>query len=300
MPKDNIDYSNTIIYKIYCKDDSITDIYVGHTTNFNVRKYQHKNACNNCKINTKIYNSIRANGGWDNWDMVEIAKYNCKDSTEARIKEQYHYEQLKASLNSCPPYVDSNKFYCETCDIQSTNLTQYNNHIKSNSHLKKIEETESNDDEIVNTQNSDDIETIHTQNISEKFNCEVCNYSTYVKYNYKLHVNTKKHKNNVLSTNDNETQGNSSKKFECDICHKNYNDRTGLWKHKKKCCKKDDEINEISDKELMMMIIKQNAELIKENSEIKNMMLKFMELGIKNTTNCNNVTIDSNSINNNI
>ena len=32
MPKDSIDYSNTIIYKIYCKNPEIKDIYVGHTT----------------------------------------------------------------------------------------------------------------------------------------------------------------------------------------------------------------------------------------------------------------------------
>ena len=109
------------------------------------------------------------------------------------------------------------------------------------------------------------------------FHCELCDYSTCIKYNYKNHINTIKHKNNVLSTNDNENQGNSSKKFECDICHKNYNDRTGLWKHKKKCCKKDDEINEISDKELIMMIIKQNAELIKENIDMKNNTFKNEE-----------------------
>ena len=42
MPKDTIDYSNTIIYKIYCNDSSVTDIYIGHTTNFIKRKYQHK------------------------------------------------------------------------------------------------------------------------------------------------------------------------------------------------------------------------------------------------------------------
>jgi hypothetical protein len=44
----------------------------------------------------KIYKIIRENGGWDNWNMVEIAKYNCNDSTEARIKEQLHYEELNA------------------------------------------------------------------------------------------------------------------------------------------------------------------------------------------------------------
>lgn len=96
MPKEIVDYSNTIIYKIYCKDVSVTDIYVGHTTNFIQRKYIHKASCKNLKNNLKIYNVIRCNGGWENWDMVEIAKYCCADATEARIKEQYHYDELKA------------------------------------------------------------------------------------------------------------------------------------------------------------------------------------------------------------
>ena len=61
---------------------------------------------------TSHYKIIRENGGWDNWNMVEIAKYNCNDSTEARIKEQLHYEELNASLNSCPPYVDKIQYYC--------------------------------------------------------------------------------------------------------------------------------------------------------------------------------------------
>jgi len=33
MPKVEIDYSQTIIYKICCKDPNITDIYIGHTSN---------------------------------------------------------------------------------------------------------------------------------------------------------------------------------------------------------------------------------------------------------------------------
>ena len=85
MPKEIVDYSNTIIYKIYCKDSSITDVYVGHTTNFNSRKNMHKNLCKNFKNKQKIYNVIRCNGGWDNWVMVEIAKYCCNDYTEDKI-----------------------------------------------------------------------------------------------------------------------------------------------------------------------------------------------------------------------
>ena len=30
MPKNEIDYSNTIIYKIICKDENIKDLYVAH------------------------------------------------------------------------------------------------------------------------------------------------------------------------------------------------------------------------------------------------------------------------------
>ena len=37
-----MDYSNIIIYKIYCKDPSITDVYVGQTSNFAKRKCAHK------------------------------------------------------------------------------------------------------------------------------------------------------------------------------------------------------------------------------------------------------------------
>ena len=44
MSKKFIDYSNTIIYKIYCKDENVKNIYVGHTTDFEVRKNSHKNS----------------------------------------------------------------------------------------------------------------------------------------------------------------------------------------------------------------------------------------------------------------
>ena len=102
MPKDVISYSNTIIYKIFCNDKTVTDIYVGHTTNFIKRKYQHKNLCNKGK-KLKIYNLIQENGGWDNWTMIEIAKYNCQDVTEARIREHEHYDLLNPSLNLIKP-----------------------------------------------------------------------------------------------------------------------------------------------------------------------------------------------------
>ena len=51
-------YKNTVIYKIICKDETITDIYIGHTTNFKQRNKLHKSTCNVESLkgyNYKIY-----------------------------------------------------------------------------------------------------------------------------------------------------------------------------------------------------------------------------------------------------
>ena len=43
MPRKPIDYTNTHFYRIVCKDTSINDCYIGHTTDFKRRKSEHKN-----------------------------------------------------------------------------------------------------------------------------------------------------------------------------------------------------------------------------------------------------------------
>ena len=47
MPRKEINYQKTIIYKIVSKDLNFTDVYVGHTTNFTKRKENHKSDCKN-------------------------------------------------------------------------------------------------------------------------------------------------------------------------------------------------------------------------------------------------------------
>ena len=103
MPRKPTDYSRTVIYVIKCKDDNITEEYIGSTTNFTKRKCQHKNACNNEKnktYNELKYKFIRDNGGWDNWLMLEVLKYPCQDANEARMKEEEIRVERKAKLNS--------------------------------------------------------------------------------------------------------------------------------------------------------------------------------------------------------
>jgi hypothetical protein len=103
MPKNQIDYSHVCIYKICCKDISINDIYVGHTTNFEQRKNSHKRSCETLNKNIRLYNFIRENGGWDNWSMIQIETYNCNNKREAEMKERYWIETLHSKLNCNMP-----------------------------------------------------------------------------------------------------------------------------------------------------------------------------------------------------
>jgi hypothetical protein len=79
--------------------------------------------------------------------------------------------------------------------------------------------------------------------------------------------------------------------YSCD-CGKHFSTTSGLWKHKQKCHQNIDNNNikihdEISDKELIMMLVKQNSELIKETSDFKNIMMEVIKNGTHNTINNN-------------
>ncbi len=135
MQKPEVDYSNTIIYKITCKDPNIKDVYVGHTVNFVQRKHGHKQSCNNEKSSNykcKLYETIRSNGGWDNWHMEIIHFCKCKDQYEARSKEQEYFVLLNANLNSIEPLpkpkeVVSTKIVKKSTAIETTVNIEPNN-----------------------------------------------------------------------------------------------------------------------------------------------------------------------------
>lgn len=96
MPR-NTDYSKCVMYVIRHPDLGLE--YVGHTTNFNARKGNHK-ACASMPNPTKrVYQSIQANGGWTAWEMVKIAEFPCKSLQEATIEEERYRIERGSSLN---------------------------------------------------------------------------------------------------------------------------------------------------------------------------------------------------------
>jgi hypothetical protein len=103
MPRNPINYKNTVIYHFVCNDKTITDLYVGSTTEFTRRKSHHKNNCineNSRDHHYKLYQNIKTNGGWENWTMTPLEEYPCENKMQVLIREQYWIEKLQATMNS--------------------------------------------------------------------------------------------------------------------------------------------------------------------------------------------------------
>jgi len=298
MPKVEIDYSNTIFYKIFCKDTTIKDLYVGLTTNFVQRKHAHKQSCKNEKAlnhNCKLYNAIRNAGGWDNWQMEIIAFHNCADSYEARKKEQEYFEALGATLNSIDPFpkpkikeplvkIAKKKkiLFCEPCNVQFAHWKTQETHNNTKKHHKMV--------------------AAHIPNMAESnkateppncYVCAQCDYKCCLSQHLKQHFISQRHKKRVGNNVVNSVNNTEKNVFTCD-CGKEYTERTGLWKHKTKgkcvkqpCNNPDDpqstktEHTKLIDDDIISVLIHQCKELSDKNKEliwiIKNGMHNYNE-----------------------
>ena len=120
------------------------------------------------------------------------------------------------------------------------------------------------------------------ENMLQNFYCELCDYKCCKKTLWNQHVLTAKHskaKNGLMQAN---------KKYACENCDIEFTHQSSYCRHKKKCIKQDVKNSELqdenmaADKDLIMMLVKQNTEL--------------MEI-LKNGTNNNNQSHNTNSLN---
>jgi hypothetical protein len=128
----------------------------------------------------------------------------------------------------------------------------------------------------------------NSENISIIFECKDCDYKCYKKQHLRQHFNTTKHKSKA--GNDVDNSGNNT---DCNLCTcgKKYRDRTGLWKHKKKCYN-DTVTTTTLDPETEPEESKNNdliTYLMNENKELKHMIMEVC----KNSNSGNNNTINS-------
>lgn len=185
MPKNNIDYSKTIIYKICCKDTSINDIYVGHTTQLIKRRSCHKMRCtdeNSKYHNIYVYEFIRKHGGWNNWEIIQIEECNCKNQEEALKRERFWLDELKASLNKVLPTRDKKEYTNDNKEHLSNKLKEWRK--KNEEHFKH--------------QQKQYYESVKEKR-NEKVNCE-CG-SQIMKVNLKRHIQSKRHQDFMIPQN---------------------------------------------------------------------------------------------------
>ena len=132
-----------------------------------------------------------------------------------------------------------------------------------------------------------------------KFICELCDYKTSHKSHYDDHLISLRHsKRKQMEANGSGIIAQSENNANiCENCYKEFSSRSGLWKHKKKCENNTEKniCSEINSKSNEITELKEIMKyLMKENSEMKNMMMKVIENGTQN--NCHN-TNNTNSHN---
>jgi hypothetical protein len=97
-----------------------------------------------------------------------------------------------------------------------------------------------------------------TENIQANFYCEHCYYRCCKKSCWNQHIATAKHSKATNGLHP------ATKKYACENCHTNFKHHSSYYRHKKTCViDKNNSINEnISDKDLIIMLVKQNTELM--------------------------------------
>ena len=132
--------------------------------------------------------------------------------------------------------------------------------------------------------------------------CEKCDYKCSKIYNWKKHIDTSKH---TQETNGSILEKQSGKKGHicCENCNKEFKTRSGLWKHSKTCKFEDKKDVAAEEKETIttsneIYELKEIMKyLMKENSEMKNMMMDVIKTGTHNNitnTNSHNKTFNLN------
>jgi hypothetical protein len=136
------------------------------------------------------------------------------------------------------------------------------------------------------------------------YECNLCDFRTRKKTNYETHLLTPKHKKkeniNSLSTKSSQFEPNVN--ISCKNCNKEFKERTGLWRHLKKCKINNCSVNtctqntsnlnlENKNKDhIIELLIKQNNDLLKEQSDIKQIILEIVKNGPMSYNNNNNIT----------
>ena len=141
---------------------------------------------------------------------------------------------------------------------------------------------------------------------TKMYNCEKCDFITHKKTDYDRHLTTRKHinSNTINVENDDMRQ----KTYCCETCDKTFMDRSGLWRHQKKCCETTQpETPPQVDMSVVIELLKQNQEfkdLVMEQTKQlfsqQQLLLEAVKDGKLGNNNCHNNNTTNNKFNLNV
>lgn len=189
----NPDYSKSCIYMLRHKDDTeLENIYIGSTTNFRLRKNQHKTCCCNPKCeryNLKKYQYIRANGGWNEWKMVWLEDYPCNNVRELHLREDEVMLKYQNRLN----HHRASRTKKQYAEDNKDRLAEYKKeHRKNNKEyiLDRDREYKKKNRDILNDKAREYYQS-KKEILSKKIKCDICGCEIRNSY-LKKHQETKK------------------------------------------------------------------------------------------------------------
>jgi len=159
------------------------------------------------------------------------------------------------------------------------------------------------------------MDSIKNEKKRKNYCCKKCDFNTCKKTDYSRHITTDKHKqkenDSVLVENDSKITNKNENAFKC-VCGKSYKYDSGYYRHKKKCTI---ELNTLNIENQNKKLIDEKSEpiittdlvmeLIKDNKEMKQLIVDLVKNGITNTnnntnnnnTNCNNTNCNNKTFN---
>ncbi len=129
---------------------------------------------------------------------------------------------------------------------------------------------------------------------SKKFYCDKCDILCSYKSAWDRHILTRKHLDKINNINQKETVEEIHK---CLICNNLFKTRSGLWKHNKICKENvSSETQETQNNDMITLIKDIFINMVKENNEIKSLLVKVLETNTINEINSyNSHNVNSNN-----
>ena len=132
-----------LIYLIKHKTDDTKNVYIGSTINLKERIRSHRKDCNNEKrknYNFKLYQYIRENGGFNQYEFIILECYVCNFKYELYDREDDYIKMHPNNLNSYRAYL--------TDEEHKNRYKKYREENKENESMRKKKYRDENKDKI--------------------------------------------------------------------------------------------------------------------------------------------------------